>query len=105
MFDDACPHRLAPLSDGRIDKLGRLQCAYHGWCFNGSGHCKLIPQATPDGPPVITHSTFIKTFLVSILVSCFRVEKKVSKSYIVGLKRVNRSTVYVNIIRNLDTRV
>ncbi|TXG65819.1 hypothetical protein EZV62_007094 [Acer yangbiense] len=52
VFDDACPHRLAPLSDGRIDKWGRLQCAYHGWCFNGSGHCKLIPQATPDGPPV-----------------------------------------------------
>ncbi|KAL5834101.1 hypothetical protein ACOSQ3_017775 [Xanthoceras sorbifolium] len=24
VFDDACPHRLAPLSDGRIDKLGRL---------------------------------------------------------------------------------
>ncbi|KAK2637657.1 hypothetical protein Ddye_025452 [Dipteronia dyeriana] len=54
VFDDACPHRLAPLSDGRIDKWGRLQCAYHGWCFNGSGHCKLIPQATPDGPPVNT---------------------------------------------------
>ncbi|KAK3190155.1 hypothetical protein Dsin_029716 [Dipteronia sinensis] len=31
VFDDACPHRLAPLSDGRIDKWGRLQCAYHGW--------------------------------------------------------------------------
>ncbi|KAK2637664.1 hypothetical protein Ddye_025459 [Dipteronia dyeriana] len=50
VFDDACPHRLAPLSDGRIDKSGRLQCAYHGWCFNGSGDCKLIPQAAPDGP-------------------------------------------------------
>ncbi|KAI9184770.1 hypothetical protein LWI28_000915 [Acer negundo] len=54
VFDDACPHRLAPLSDGRIDKWGRLQCAYHGWCFNGSGDCKLIPQAAPDGPPVNT---------------------------------------------------
>ncbi|TXG65826.1 hypothetical protein EZV62_007101 [Acer yangbiense] len=54
VFDDVCPHRLAPLSDGRIDKWGRLQCAYHGWCFNGSGDCKLIPQAAPDGPPVNT---------------------------------------------------
>ncbi|KAL5765300.1 hypothetical protein ACOSQ2_017894 [Xanthoceras sorbifolium] len=54
VFDDACPHRLAPLSDGRIDKLGRLQCAYHGWCFNGAGDCKLIPQAPPDGPQVHT---------------------------------------------------
>ncbi|KAL5766954.1 hypothetical protein ACOSP7_017571 [Xanthoceras sorbifolium] len=54
VFDDTCPHRLAPLSQGRIDQWGRLQCVYHGWCFNGSGHCKFIPQAPPDGPPVHT---------------------------------------------------
>ena len=53
VLDDTCPHRLAPLSEGRIDQWGRLQCVYHGWCFNGSGDCKLIPQAPPDGPPVI----------------------------------------------------
>lgn len=50
VFDDRCPHRLAPLSEGRIDQWGRLQCVYHGWCFNGSGHCKLIPQAPPQTP-------------------------------------------------------
>ncbi|KAL5765294.1 hypothetical protein ACOSQ2_017888 [Xanthoceras sorbifolium] len=49
VFDDACPHKLAPLSEGRIDKLGRLQCAYNGWCFNSSGHCNLIPRAPPNG--------------------------------------------------------
>ncbi|KAI3798290.1 hypothetical protein L1987_33561 [Smallanthus sonchifolius] len=54
VFDDMCPHRLAPLSEGRIDQWGRLQCVYHGWCFGGSGDCKLIPQAPPDGPPVHT---------------------------------------------------
>ncbi|KAL8170942.1 hypothetical protein V2J09_022746 [Rumex salicifolius] len=54
VFDDRCPHRLAPLSEGRIDQWGRLQCVYHGWCFDGSGDCKLIPQAPPDGPPVHT---------------------------------------------------
>ncbi|XP_057432997.1 protochlorophyllide-dependent translocon component 52, chloroplastic-like [Lotus japonicus] len=54
VFDDACPHRLAPLSEGRIDQWGRLQCVYHGWCFNGSGDCKFIPQAPPEGPPVHT---------------------------------------------------
>ncbi|KAJ4835428.1 hypothetical protein Tsubulata_037696 [Turnera subulata] len=54
VFDDTCPHRLAPLSEGRIDQWGRLQCVYHGWCFDGSGDCKLIPQAPPDGPPVHT---------------------------------------------------
>lgn len=52
VFDDTCPHRLAPLSEGRIDQWGRLQCVYHGWCFGGSGDCKFIPQAPPDGPPV-----------------------------------------------------
>ncbi|CAL1410365.1 unnamed protein product [Linum trigynum] len=55
VFDDMCPHRLAPLSEGRIDPSGRLQCVYHGWCFDGSGSCKLIPQAPPDGPPVHTN--------------------------------------------------
>ncbi|CAN1339107.1 Protochlorophyllide-dependent translocon component 52, chloroplastic [Linum perenne] len=49
-----CPHRLAPLSVGRIDQWGRLQCMYHGWCFNGGGECKLIPQAPLDGPSVHT---------------------------------------------------
>lgn len=52
VFDDRCPHRLAPLSEGRIDPWGRLQCVYHGWCFDGSGSCKYIPQAPDDGPPV-----------------------------------------------------
>lgn len=52
VFDDTCPHRLAPLSEGRIDQWGRLQCVYHGWCFGGSGDCKFIPQAPRDGPPV-----------------------------------------------------
>ncbi|KAI7742842.1 hypothetical protein M8C21_010655 [Ambrosia artemisiifolia] len=52
VFDDRCPHRLAPLSEGRIDQWGRLQCVYHGWCFGGSGDCKFIPQAPLDGPPV-----------------------------------------------------
>ncbi|XP_058073800.1 protochlorophyllide-dependent translocon component 52, chloroplastic [Magnolia sinica] len=54
VFDDRCPHRLAPLSEGRIDQWGRLQCVYHGWCFDGAGDCKLIPQAPLDGPPINT---------------------------------------------------
>ncbi|KAJ7981072.1 pheophorbide a oxygenase, chloroplastic [Quillaja saponaria] len=49
-FDDKCPHRLAPLSEGRIDEDGNLQCSYHGWSFDGCGSCVKIPQASPDGP-------------------------------------------------------
>ncbi|XP_028756889.1 pheophorbide a oxygenase, chloroplastic [Neltuma alba] len=49
-FDDKCPHRLAPLSEGRIDEDGNLQCSYHGWSFDGCGSCVRIPQASSEGP-------------------------------------------------------
>lgn len=49
-FDDKCPHRLAPLSEGRIDEYGHLQCSYHGWSFDGCGSCTGIPQASSEGP-------------------------------------------------------
>eukprot|EP00884_Botryococcus_braunii_P022855 jgi/Botrbrau1/9253/Bobra.180_1s0011.1 len=44
---DECPHRLARLSDGRIDN-GKLECRYHGWVFDADGKCVQNPQA--DGP-------------------------------------------------------
>lgn len=46
-FADVCPHRLVPLSEGRINARGELECPYHGWSFNGAGHCTAIPQAEP----------------------------------------------------------
>jgi phenylpropionate dioxygenase-like ring-hydroxylating dioxygenase large terminal subunit len=48
-FVDACPHRLAPLSEGRIEADGTLLCAYHAWRFDGDGNCAKIPQSqTPE---------------------------------------------------------
>eukprot|EP00475_Leptophrys_vorax_P044040 TRINITY_DN8683_c0_g1_i4.p1 TRINITY_DN8683_c0_g1~~TRINITY_DN8683_c0_g1_i4.p1 ORF type:complete len:673 (-),score=-55.16 TRINITY_DN8683_c0_g1_i4:33-2051(-) len=47
-FLDECPHRLVPLSEGRIDEQGRLQCSYHGWAFGSDGTCGAIPQAAPE---------------------------------------------------------
>ncbi len=44
VFEDKCPHRLAPLSEGRIAEDGLLECPYHGWTFAGSGQCDRIPQ-------------------------------------------------------------
>ncbi|EIE23405.1 ISP domain-containing protein [Coccomyxa subellipsoidea C-169] len=45
-FEDRCPHRLAPLSEGRIEPSdGTLMCSYHGWRFRGDGACTRIPQA------------------------------------------------------------
>lgn len=47
-FADQCPHRLAPLSEGRIAEDGLLECPYHGWAFQGDGTCDRIPQQLPD---------------------------------------------------------
>ncbi|GAB4823562.1 hypothetical protein N2152v2_010608 [Parachlorella kessleri] len=44
-LEDRCPHRAAPLSEGKIWSDGNLSCSYHGWRFDGSGSCKAIPQA------------------------------------------------------------
>ena len=40
---DRCPHRNVPLSLGRVQPDGTLQCAYHGWRFDGTGRCTAIP--------------------------------------------------------------
>jgi len=55
-FADRCPHRLAPLSAGHVERLEGsdvLRCGYHGWCFEGSGACASIPALGPDArvPP------------------------------------------------------
>ncbi|CAN0108768.1 unnamed protein product [Ascophyllum nodosum] len=49
VFADRCPHRWAPLSEGRVDQeTGRLQCIYHGWEFEADGGCGNIPQVAPE---------------------------------------------------------
>jgi phenylpropionate dioxygenase-like ring-hydroxylating dioxygenase large terminal subunit len=53
VFLDQCPHRLAPLSEGRIeDKTGNLMCSYHGWEFTENGICQRVPQA--ENPEIVT---------------------------------------------------
>lgn len=44
-FENRCPHRLAPLSEGRVEVDGTLMCAYHAWRFDAEGHCLDIPQS------------------------------------------------------------
>ena len=51
VFPDVCPHRLVPLSEGRINGTGQLECPYHGWSFDGDGQCRLIPQALENTQP------------------------------------------------------
>jgi vanillate O-demethylase monooxygenase subunit len=48
-FADRCPHRLAPLSAGRVD-AHELVCGYHGWRFVASGECTGVPALGPGIP-------------------------------------------------------
>ena len=42
-MDNRCPHRMAPLSDGKlIDDA--IQCPYHGLQFDGTGACVKLPS-------------------------------------------------------------
>jgi phenylpropionate dioxygenase-like ring-hydroxylating dioxygenase large terminal subunit len=43
---DACPHRGAPLSAGRVLPNGRIACPYHGWNFDRDGGGKCPSQPT-----------------------------------------------------------
>jgi len=48
---DRCPHRNVPLSLGRVAGNGRLECAYHGWQFDGEGQCRSVPGLIEAGAP------------------------------------------------------
>jgi phenylpropionate dioxygenase-like ring-hydroxylating dioxygenase large terminal subunit len=48
-LEDRCLHRCARLSKGRVAQ-GRLQCAYHGWTYDGQGCVVSVPSEGPDGP-------------------------------------------------------
>ena len=52
IFNDRCPHRLAPLSLGSCEG-DALRCGYHGWVFDAKGFCVEIPALGPDAviPP------------------------------------------------------
>lgn len=41
-FEDRCPHRNVPLSDGFVEN-NHLRCGYHGWAFNKQGLVTKIP--------------------------------------------------------------
>jgi vanillate O-demethylase monooxygenase subunit len=43
-FDDRCVHKRMPLSEGVVLSDGVLECPYHGFCYDGAGHCVRIPS-------------------------------------------------------------
>lgn len=58
-----CPHRFAPLADGRICEDGAVECPYHGLRFGADGRCTFNPHppgntariAVPTWPIVEKH--------------------------------------------------
>jgi len=56
---DACPHRFAPLSLGKL-KGDRIACAYHGLEFDGAGTC----VHNPHGKGKVSSSLAVRTYPV-----------------------------------------
>jgi phenylpropionate dioxygenase-like ring-hydroxylating dioxygenase large terminal subunit len=61
-FEDQCPHRLVPLSEGRIAADGLLECPYHGWGFAGSGRCERLPQQPAGGAAETSRRACVRSF-------------------------------------------
>jgi vanillate O-demethylase monooxygenase subunit len=57
-LEDACPHRLMPLSMGRL-KDDTIECGYHGMTFDCAGRCVRIP-----GQPHIPAQARVRSYPV-----------------------------------------
>ncbi len=66
VFADKCPHRLVPLSQGRINEEGLLECPYHGWAFTGEGNCAIIPQQRPEVKSHESHRACVKSYPTAV---------------------------------------
>lgn len=63
---DACWHRLAPLSMGKLKGRDGIQCPYHGIVYNSAGRCvsmpaqeTINPSATVESFPVVERYRYV----------------------------------------------
>jgi phenylpropionate dioxygenase-like ring-hydroxylating dioxygenase large terminal subunit len=54
-LEDACWHRLLPLSKGRLHD-DQITCGYHGLVFNGEGRCTHMPSQETINPSACVRS-------------------------------------------------
>lgn len=54
-LEDACWHRLAPLSKGRLDG-DNVVCGYHGLAYNPQGRCVFMPSQETINPSACVRS-------------------------------------------------
>ena len=74
VMTDACPHRLAPLSQGRVDpETGCIECPYHGWQFDTEGVLMKLPQLDlgKNISNVPAKATYFPTHLAGDLIFAF----------------------------------
>jgi phenylpropionate dioxygenase-like ring-hydroxylating dioxygenase large terminal subunit len=57
-LEDTCPHRLTPLSMGRL-RGDTIECGYHGMTFNCRGECVRIP-----GQEIIPRNAQVRSYPV-----------------------------------------
>jgi phenylpropionate dioxygenase-like ring-hydroxylating dioxygenase large terminal subunit len=71
---DRCPHRNVRLSQGQVLPSGLLECCYHGWQFDVTGACRLVPGLPGTGEakgrradayPVLERDGFIWVYPVA----------------------------------------
>jgi nitrite reductase/ring-hydroxylating ferredoxin subunit len=71
VWDDYCLHRGARLSKGYIQD-DRVVCPYHGWNYDGSAQCVLMPAAPHETPMkkarAVTHHVTEKFGLVWVCI-------------------------------------
>jgi phenylpropionate dioxygenase-like ring-hydroxylating dioxygenase large terminal subunit len=53
---DACWHRLAPLSMGKLVGADEVQCPYHGLRYNSAGRCTRMPAQETINPSAMVPS-------------------------------------------------
>lgn len=56
LFDAFCPHLGAHLGYGGRVRGEGIQCPFHGWCFDGDGHCVAVPNLDRNPPRAGVHS-------------------------------------------------
>ncbi|MEZ5565250.1 MAG: Rieske 2Fe-2S domain-containing protein [Gammaproteobacteria bacterium] len=69
---NTCIHRGGSLADGKM-RAGAVECPYHGWRFDGAGHCLRIPslgstaripaRARVDAYPTVEQYGLVHVFL------------------------------------------
>jgi phenylpropionate dioxygenase-like ring-hydroxylating dioxygenase large terminal subunit len=47
---DRCAHRNMALSEGKVN-AGCVECPYHGWRYDGAGHCQHVPSLGDNAKP------------------------------------------------------